>query len=427
MNPYTIAFLSINSILLFFLPRRWAPMPLLVGACYISLGQGVEIGPFHFTVIRILIAVGLIRVVVKSENIADGMNSLDWLMLVWAGWAMVSSLFHKPPSQAFVNRLGLAYNSCGIYFLVRVFCQCSDDLRALCRCTAILLIPVAVGMLYEVVAIHNLYSLLGGVPDTPQFREGRFRAFGPFAHPILAGTVGATCLPLLIGIWPQDRKFAFAGVAACFCMIFASASSGPILSAMAAFAALFMWRYKAFLRQIQWLAVLGLIALAVAMKAPVYYLIARMDLTGGSTGWHRAALIESAIRQIDEWWMAGTDYTRHWMPTGVSWSPDHTDITNEYLNMGVIGGLPLMSLFIATLAVAFIFVGRIQQGSNDLPGETRFMIWGFGAALFAHAVSFISVSYFDQSILFVYMTLAAIGSAYSGTVTTWDGNTPEVA
>jgi hypothetical protein len=102
------------------------------------------------------------------------------------------------------------------------------------------------------------------------------------------------------------------------------------------------------------------------------------------------------------------------MPTGVSWSPDHTDITNEYLNMGVLGGLPLMFLFIAILAVAFIFVGRLQEVSNDLPGETRFTAWGFGAALFAHAVTFNSVSYFDQSILFVYMTLAAIGSIYSG-------------
>jgi hypothetical protein len=381
-----------------------------------TLGQEVQIGPLHFTVLRILLAIGLVRVVVKSEKIAGGMNSLDWLMLIWAGWAMASSIFHDYSSQAFVNRLGVVYNSCGIYFLIRIFCQSVDDLRVLCRCTAILLIPVAVEMLYEIVAIHNLYSVLGGVPGTPHIREGRIRALGPFAHPILAGTVGATCMPLLIGIWPQDRKFAFAGAVACFCMIFASTSSGPILSAMAAFAALFMWRYKAFLRQIQCLAVLGLIALAVAMKAPVYYLIARIDLTGGSTGWHRAALIESAIRHIDEWWMAGTDYTRHWMPTGVSWSPDHTDITNEYLNMGVIGGLPLMSLFIATLAVAFIFVGRIQQESNDLPGETRFMIWGFGAALFAHTVSFISVSYFDQSILFVYMTLAAIGSIYSGFV-----------
>ena len=391
-------------------------MPLLVGACYMTLGQGVEIGPFHFTVIRILLAFGLIRVVVKSENIAGGMNSLDWLMLIWAGWAVVSSFFHNVPSEAFVNRLGLAYNACGIYFLVRVFCQSSDDLNVLCRCTAFLLIPVAVEMLYEVVAIHNLYSLLGGVPDTPLIREGRIRAFGPFAHPILAGTVGATCLPLLIGIWPQDRKFAFAGVAACFCMIFASGSSGPILSAMAAFAALFMWRYKAFLRQIQWLVVLGLISLAVVMKAPVYYLIARIDLAAGSTGWHRAALIESAIRHIDEWWMTGTDHTRHWMPTGVSWSPEHTDITNEYLNMGVLGGLPLMFLFIATLAVAFIFVGRLQKESNDLDGETRFMLWGFGAALFAHAVTFISVSYFDQSFLFIYLTLAAISSAHSCTV-----------
>jgi hypothetical protein len=115
VNPYTIAFLLINSILLFFLPKRWAPMPLLVGACYMTLGQEVQIGPLHFTVLRILLAIGLVRVVVKSEKIAGGMNSLDWLMLIWAGWAMASSIFHNYSSQSFVNRLGVVYNTCGIF------------------------------------------------------------------------------------------------------------------------------------------------------------------------------------------------------------------------------------------------------------------------------------------------------------------------
>ena len=82
------------------------------------------------------------------------------------------------------------------------------------------------------------------------------------------------------------------------------------------------------------------ILLDLVMKAPAYYIIARADIIGGSTGWHRAALIDSAIRHLNEWWLIGTDYTRNWMVTGVSWSADNTDITNHYLYLGVLGGLP---------------------------------------------------------------------------------------
>ena len=186
------------------------------------------------------------------------------------------------------------------------------------------------------------------------------------------------------------------------------------MSAMVAIAALFMWRYRQDMRIIRWGAVFVFISLEIVMNDPAYFVLARIDLVGGSTGWHRAELIRSALHHIHEWWLGGTDYTRHWMPTGVSWSQDHTDITNEYLKMGVLGGLPLMFLFIAILAKGFSFVGRILEQASNLPENSRFMIWAFGAALFVHAVTFISVSYFDQSILFIYLTLAAIGSTCSG-------------
>ena len=93
------------------------------------------------------------------------------------------------------------------------------------------------------------------------------------------------------------------------------------------------------------------------MKAPAYYLLARIDLTGSSTSWHRAALIDMALGHLSEWWAFGTDHTRHWMPYGVPWSDNHSDITNYYISMGVNGGLPLMLLFIAILAKAF-YAGR---------------------------------------------------------------------
>jgi hypothetical protein len=369
----------------------------------------LEIGPFHFTFIRLVMAVGIARVVVRREWLSKGINSLDWLVVASAFWALLSGFFHKDPSAALVYRLGFLYNTCGIYFLLRIFCQNLDDVVHLCRVTAILLIPVALEMIFEKVAVYNLFSALGGVDRVPDIRMGRIRANGPFAHAILAGTVGAVCMPLMIGLWAQNRKYAMTGAAACLTMIVACASSGPILSGLAAVMALFLWPLRGRMRIVRWLAVLGYIALDLVMKAPAYYLIGRIDVAGGSAGWHRARLIETAIYHISEWWFAGTDYTRHWMPTGVSWSPDHTDITNHYLQMGVIGGLPLTLLFIAVLSVAFSFVGR-RLKQSDLPVEQQFFIWSIGASLFAHAATCISVSYFDQSFVFLYLTLAAIGS-----------------
>lgn len=416
LNIISILFLVVNAGLLFWLPRRWAPMPLLIGACYMTLGQGIEVGPFHFPIIRILIAAGLGRVIIRGERLTDEMNGLDWLMLFWSAWALVSSFFHNDPASAFVSRLGLIFNTCGVYFLLRIFCQSIEDIKILVLITAVLLMPVAVEMLFEKATDHNVFSVFGGVSELSEIRDGRIRAQGPFAHSILAGTVGAVCLPLMVCLWQEHRKLAFAGIVACSSMIFASGSSGPIISAIAAIGALFMWHYRHQMRVFQWVAVLGYIALDIVMKAPAYYLIARIDLVGGSTGWHRAALIESAFNHLKEWWLAGTDYTLHWMPTGVAWSPDHTDITNHYLLFGVLGGLPLMFLFIAILAKGFSFVGQTLRQSSDLTAESQFILWALGAALFVHAVTCISVSYFDQSFVFLYLTLACIGSAYSNSI-----------
>ena len=83
MNAYVIIFLLVNTLALAVVPRRWAPLPLLIGACYITSGQVIELGPLHFTVIRILIGAGLVRMIIRGERLAGRMNGLDRLMLVW--------------------------------------------------------------------------------------------------------------------------------------------------------------------------------------------------------------------------------------------------------------------------------------------------------------------------------------------------------
>jgi hypothetical protein len=410
VNGFAIVLLCVSVAAMLTLPRRWAGLPLLAGACYVTYGQGIEIGPFSFFFLRLLILAGVARVIVRGERLNGGLNGLDWLMIAWGGVMLLCCLARADPSAILVTRLGRLWDCAGIYFLFRIFVRSLEDVVSLCRITAIVLVPVALEMLFERATGHNLFSIFGGVSEISVVREGRIRAQGPFAHPILAGTVGAVCLPLMAGLWRQDRLLAGIGIAATLSIVWASGSSGPIMSAFAGGLGLFLWKNRAYMRAIRWLAFLGYIALDLAMQAPAYYLMGRIDLAGGSAGYHRAALIESAIRHLDEWWFAGTEYTRHWMATGVTWNPNHTDITNHYLAMGVAGGLSLMLLFIVGLVLAFSYVGKILRALPDLDPSWQFLVWALGASLFANAATCISVSYFDQSFLFLYLVLGAIGS-----------------
>jgi len=408
MNQVTVIFLILASVVLIASPRKWAPLPFLMTACYITLGQVIKVGPFHFMAIRILIAVGLIRVLIRREKPAGGLNGLDWLIIFWGITAISVSPFHKDPEATFINHLGRAYDTLGIYLLMRSFVRTPEEIKGLISVIAIILVPVALEMFHEQITHKNLFSFLGGVGEIPEFREGHFRSQGPFRHAIIAGTVGAVCLPLMVGIWRKFRLSAKIGMVACLTMIVTSFSSGPVMSLLYGILALFLWRYRHYTKQMFVAAILGYIFLDLVMKAPPYYLIARIDITGGSTGWHRARLIESAIEHLNEWWLFGTDYTRHWMPTGVSWSPDHTDITNHYIMMGVLGGIPLMFFFILQLWRGFKYVGSVVR--NNINRDVQFLAWSLGSALFAHAVTCVGVSYFDQSFIFLYLTLAMISS-----------------
>jgi hypothetical protein len=411
MNPLGVLFTIVVSLLLLKLPRAKAPLPLIMGASYVTLAQQVMIGPFHFSVIRILIAVGVFRVMSKGERLSGGWNSLDSCLVLWGAWAIFSSVFHKQPSTILITRLGLVYEALGIYFLVRMLVTDTESIFGLCQLIVLALIPIALAMVVESFSGKNGFAVFGGVGEMLERRGGRWRAQGPFCVSITAGTVGACSLPMALVLWRRNRGISLAGMGATLAMVFASASSGPVMSAFSACVGLAGWKVRQYMRSIRWGIVLSLVALSFIMNRPVYYLITSFDVTGHSTGWHRAALIEAAISHLNEWWLGGTDRTRHWMPTGVSGNDSvDTDITNQYLKMGVYGGLLLMFLFIRILKVAFSTIGKALRCSKRAPFETRFLLWTLGAILFAHTITFISVSYFDQSVVFLYVLLAMIGS-----------------
>jgi hypothetical protein len=138
------------------------------------------------------------------------------------------------------------------------------------------------------------------------------------------------------------------------------------------------------------------------MKAPVWHLIARIDLVGGSTGWHRYQLIDRSIKRFGEWWLLGTDSTAHW-------GHITTDITNQYVLEGVSGGIVTLVLFVAMIVFAYKGVGtlcRIYRRSHP----RLILSWAFGVSLLAHTMMFMAVSYFGQIIVVWYLLLAMIAS-----------------
>ncbi|MCK9620172.1 MAG: hypothetical protein M0R47_06500 [Methylobacter sp.] len=408
MNPIGMVFTLIASVFIVALPRRLAPIPLLLGALYITRDQILMVGPAHFTVVQILITVGMVRALVRGEFFASRMNSMDGFLMLWALWMFGSSAFHT--SGTWVFRAGILWTSLGSYFLFRAFIRNDEDIKHVYKVLCVLLVPVAILMILEKFAGKNYIAELGGVSLSPEFREGRFRAQGAFAHAILAGTVGAGCIPMALYFWKSNRKLSLLGFLGAGGVLFAATSSGPIMMLIFSIFGLLLWKTRAYLRTLRWLALVAVIILDMIMKAPVYFLMARIDISGGSTGYYRAQLIRSALEHLHEWWTVGTDYTRHWMATGQHANDQHADITNHFLAMGVSGGLLLICLFVTVLVVAFNMVGKALRENENKSVEHCYLIWTLGATLFGYVWVFFSISLFDQSVVFFFLILACISA-----------------
>jgi hypothetical protein len=136
------------------------------------------------------------------------------------------------------------------------------------------------------------------------------------------------------------------------------------------------------------------------MKAPVWFLIARVDLVSGSSGYDRALLIDNFIRHFSGWWLIGTH-------DNVNWGWDMWDQCNQFVTEGETGGLIAFVCFIAMFVVCFKLVGRARR---RVEGNRRaeWSCWLLGVTIFAQILAFLGLDYFDQSIFVWYALLVAI-------------------
>lgn len=163
------------------------------------------------------------------------------------------------------------------------------------------------------------------------------------------------------------------------------------------------------MRSVRWGVVLMLIGLQAVMKTPIWWLIGKISVISGGTGYHRSYLIDSCIRNFTDWFLLGTRYTAEWGPTAPLWNdPDNTDITSQYVLECVNGGLLKFILFVAMIVICFKRVGNAIKTLEGVDRSKQLFFWGLGCAMVSHMMSFISVAYFDQVIVFYFLTIAVI-------------------
>ncbi len=390
------------------LPRRYALLPVIIVTCFMTLGQVVMVGSLHFTMMRILVLFGWVRLLIRREFRPIHLNALDKSVLAWAVVAIVTHSLLWQTSDEFINRLGFGYNVLGMYFLFRFLLRSLEDIKRTFAMMAITALPLALAMLLERFTERNVFAIFGGVRAVTELRGGTLRCQGPFGHPILAGTFGASLLPFVVSLWWQGRKYkwiAAAGVVSATVIVATSGSSGPLMAYMAGCLGLLMWYGRRHMRLVRWGILLSFIALALVMKAPVWYLIQRVNIFSGSNGDHRALLIDQFVRHFPDWWLLGVKSTIGWADENM-W-----DITNQFVLEGVSGGLAELALFITIIVFCFRMVGKATRRLPPTDGQApRRLFWALGATAFVHVTSFMSISYFDQNVVIWYLLLALIAT-----------------
>src|ERR1700693_6197978 len=200
LNPAVLVLVLIAGVLICVWPRKKAIAAFLAAAILIPADQVLLIGPAHFPMLRILILFGIIRIVREKSSpkwrlLSARMNKIDIALIALTVFTAVNGILLFGEWGAVIYQLGSVYTAFGVYFLLRFLIRDEEDIVRTIQTLACITAVVAVIMTYERVTGHNPYALLGGArasayADLMQ-RDGKFRATGCFAHPILAGTFGA--------------------------------------------------------------------------------------------------------------------------------------------------------------------------------------------------------------------------------------------
>jgi hypothetical protein len=415
MSPVSAAILVVLLLVVLRGPRRWAVLGLMAGVFSLTQGHAVEIFGLSIWPIRFLEAAALARVLLRKELVWSRMTRIDWTLLLLYNYSGLVWVLRS--SNVTPHMFASALDPTVCYLALRALVRSLDDIRWFLNAFVVLLIPFTALVIVERVTGQPAFGMVGAT-GLLLLRNGVPRCMGTFRHAILLGSVAAAFLALYIGLSlsASRRRTAALGGALCLVLVWLSNSGGPLISAGAALTgwALWMVRDRMFLTRRTLVAVVLL--LLVFMKAPIWYLPAKVSGLIGGGGYHRSMLMDRAWQDMDRWWLVGMD-----MKDTIGWIPYYdeyiggADITNQFIALALRGGLPAIIIFIVLLTFMFKGLGRalaVARASGSRQDEI--VLWGLGVMVAVHVTSWLSIAYFDQSWAVWLMHAAAVSAAVRG-------------
>ena len=402
-TPLASCLLVAGSLVLLFAPRRYALGALILVAVFVPMSNRVIVSSIDLMTHRLLVLVGLVRLCFRQEARGLSLHTIDKVLIALTLWSIFAYSTLWGTLSGFIYQVGRSFDMIGLYFLFRVFLRSPEDWVAAAKALGVGCVIFAGFMLVESATGKNLLAALGAMSEEVGGRRGRLRCQASFGHAISAGVFGASLVPLWLAAWNQEqlRKWAVLGLVTSTFMTVTSASSSSLLTYVAGLAAFFFWPARHHLRLIRWGVLFLLSGLHLVMQAPVWALLQRINVVGGSTGNYRYRLFDRFVHSFDQWWLLGLK------------SPEEAfgmwDLCNQFVLEGVRGGLLRLALFVALLALCFREVGRVMANLEDR--RQAIWIWALGAMLFAHTAAFWGYDYWDQIRVLLYLLFAVIASA----------------
>jgi hypothetical protein len=409
IHPLVAVYLLIVIALILVLPRRKAIAPFLFAFFTIPQGQVFVLGGFHFTALRVLILVGLARRALSPKTSSDGkdlagFSGADWAVVFWSISAAIAFCLEFKETAAAVRAMGTLLDTLGGFLVVRFLIPDSEAIRQTLKTLAAICVVLGIGMVIEQVRHVNVFGLLGGLSTEVANRNGQVRSGATLGY-LYAGAFAAALVPVFIWLrkQPKSRNIAYVGLIAATVMVWTSHSSTSYLALGGSLLGLAFWKLRKQMRLVRWALVCILVTLHIVMKAPVWALIQRIDLTGSSSGSQRYMLVDMTIRHFRDWWLFGTNQY-------VAWGWDSWDLCNQFAAVALTGGLLTLIFYISIFKLSFGSIGttrKLVEGNQ----EQEWFLWCLGSALLGTVVAHFGINYMAQLIMSLFTLVACTSVA----------------
>ena len=389
------------------LPRKKAVIPFLLAFFTIPVGQVLVLGGVHFTMLQILVLTVLGRMAAFRGTASDkrfggGFNALDKVVVVWSLVALIVFALQFRDMQAVIKGLGDLVVTLGSYLAIRFLIPDRETVVRAVKVLALVCVIQGVFMVSEQFTHENFFHSFGA--NQPDLREGHIRSEGSMGT-LYAGAFAGVSIPLFFWLWTEKKSWmaAYAGLAGATAMVFASHASTSWMAFGASLGGLAFWPLRKQMRLVRWGLVALLVALHLVMHGPVWSLIEKIDLTGGSSSYHRYMLVDNCIRHFGDWWLLGC---RNYG----DWGFDMWDLCNQFVVNALTGGLITLVLYLVIFKRSFRAIGLARR---RVEGDRRqeWLFWCMGSALFANVVAHFGINYMSHLIMCLFFLLVCISAA----------------